>query len=189
MRAILRGGSFRFYRARKREEVLRPLADKREKKGLGDDGSGGRGKKKNPSAELPKGLDTRKEAAKTAGVGERTYDAGKPFAAKLGELCPAKPRNETGRGKKTTGAAQVVFDDNTIAAYRKLDEACKRFGIEYQTAAQACRVCKSLTPSCRQRQLRFEHHKEVAGREDKVELLEWAVESFLRASPMASDDV
>lgn len=76
--------------ARKREEVLRPLADKREKKGLGDDGSGGRGKKKNPSAELPKGLDTRKEAAKTAGVGERTYDAGKLIldAAEKGEIEP-----------------------------------------------------------------------------------------------------
>jgi triphosphoribosyl-dephospho-CoA synthetase len=49
-------------------------------------------------------------------------------------------------------------------------EACKRFGIEYQTAAQAVRVCKAIG-SCRQRQLSFEHHKEVAGRDDKAELL------------------
>ncbi len=63
--------------ARKREDVLKPLAEHREKRGKGDDGSGGRGNKKNPSAELRQGFKTSKESAKTAGVGERTYDAGK----------------------------------------------------------------------------------------------------------------
>ena len=76
--------------ARKKEAILKPLAEERETRGKGDDGSGGRGNKKNPSAELPKGLDTRKESAKTAGVGERTYDAGKLIldAKEKGEIEP-----------------------------------------------------------------------------------------------------
>jgi hypothetical protein len=40
--------------------------------------------------------------------------------AKIGELCPAKEPKETGRGKKTTSPAEVVFQPATIAAYRKL---------------------------------------------------------------------
>jgi phage N-6-adenine-methyltransferase len=40
--------------------------------------------------------------------------------AKIGELCPAKPPSETGRGKKTTSSAEVVFQPATIAAYRKI---------------------------------------------------------------------
>jgi len=40
-------------------------------------------------------------------------------------------------------------------------EACERFGIAYQTAAQAVRVCKDFE-SWRQRQLSFAHHKEVS---------------------------
>lgn len=175
MRAILRGGSFRFYRARKREEVLRPLAKENEKARKGNQLGAS-------SAKLPNltPIDTRKEAAKTAGVGERTYDAGKPLVAKLGELCPAKPPRVAGamKGKKGGNAELLPFPKPIIAAYRKLDEACKRFGIEYQTARKSIQVCRSFE-SGRRRPLSFEHHKEVAGREDKVELLEWAVESFL----------
>jgi len=55
----------------------------------------------------------------------------------------------------------------------KLAEACERFGIAYQTAAQAVRVCKAFE-SWRQRQLSFAHHREVANRPDSAELLEWA---------------
>ncbi len=58
---------------------------------------------------------------------------------------------------------EVEATGGTSKAY-----TCKLFGIEYQTAAQAVRVCKAIG-SCRQRQLSFEHHKEVAGREDKAE--------------------
>jgi hypothetical protein len=45
----------------------------------------------------------------------------------------------------------------------------KRFGIEYQTAAQAVRVCKAIGSCRRLQQLSFYHHKEVAGRDDKEE--------------------
>jgi hypothetical protein len=56
--------------ARKRESIFRPLAKENEKQSLG------RGKK--GLAKLPdlKPIDTRKEGAKIAGVGERTYDDG-----------------------------------------------------------------------------------------------------------------
>lgn len=69
---------------RKRESILRPLAKENQKQ------SEGQGKK--GSAKLPnlKPIDTRKECAKAAGVGERTYDAGKLIldAAEKGEIAP-----------------------------------------------------------------------------------------------------
>jgi 16S rRNA G966 N2-methylase RsmD len=69
--------------ARKREEILRPLAKENLKTP-----TGGRGL---TSAKLPESkpaVDTRKESAKTAHVGERTYDAGKLIldAAEKGEI-------------------------------------------------------------------------------------------------------
>jgi hypothetical protein len=51
------------------------------------------------------------------------------------------------------------------------------FGIEYQTAAQAVRVCKAIESCTRVQHLSWKHHQEIAGRDDKVELLEW-VESL-----------
>lgn len=68
--------------ARKREEILRPIADERKRSGKGEDGSGGRGNKKTLPQNCGKVSGSRhpttsKEAAKSAGVGERTYDAGK----------------------------------------------------------------------------------------------------------------
>lgn len=75
----------------------------------------------------------------------------------------------------------------------KLQEACERFGIEYQTAAQAVRVCKAFPESCgRLQQLSFGHHASVANRPDAAELLEWAAESGasvkdLRAKKTTSD--
>ncbi len=74
----------------RKQELLRPLAEAKEKSGKGEDGSGGRGNKKNPLAKMPKGLDTRREAAKEAGIGERTLDAVKLIkdAADKGEIAP-----------------------------------------------------------------------------------------------------
>jgi hypothetical protein len=63
-------------------------------------------------------------------------------------------------------------------------EACKRFGIEYQTAKNASCVCKSFNQSIRQRTLSFEHHKEVAGRDDKVELLAVTMTTECKAGEM-----
>jgi hypothetical protein len=71
--------------AMKREAILRPIAKENQKQ------SQGQGKK--GLAKLPdlKPVDTRKESAKVAGVGERTYDDGKLVlaAAKAGEITPA----------------------------------------------------------------------------------------------------
>jgi 16S rRNA G966 N2-methylase RsmD len=70
--------------ARKRESVLKPLAKENLKTSTG-------GISPQPLAKLPKAaIDTRKEAAKSAGVGERTYDAGKLIldAAEKGEIEP-----------------------------------------------------------------------------------------------------
>lgn len=55
----------------------------------------------------------------------------------------------------------------------KLQSACERFGIAYQTAVQAVRVCKAFE-SCVRTQLSYEHHRIVANRPDASELLEWA---------------
>ena len=66
--------------ARKREDVLRPIAKENLKVATGG----------LTSAKLPKSqpaIDTRKESAKTAGVGERTYDAGK-LVLKSWTSCP-----------------------------------------------------------------------------------------------------
>ena len=50
-------------------------------------------------------------------------------------------------------------------------EACKRFGIEYQTARKSVQVCRSFDSGNRLPLLGVAHHLEVAGRDDKAELL------------------
>ena len=52
-------------------------------------------------------------------------------------------------------------------------EACERFGIAYQTAAQAVRVCKAFERCVRIHLLTFTHHALVANRPDSAELLDW----------------
>lgn len=57
----------------------------------------------------------------------------------------------------------------------KLAEACERFGIAYDSAAQATRVASAFHESCLRRQdLGWHHHKEVANHKQAAELLEWA---------------
>lgn len=67
--------------ARKREEILKPQGKANQKTP-----TGGLTSAKLPKSQPP--IDTRKEAAKSAGVGERTYDAGKLVleAAESGEI-------------------------------------------------------------------------------------------------------
>ena len=92
--------------ARKREEVLRPLA----KENLSSAGkSAGKGRPKQPLAKLPNPIDTRKESAKSAGVGERTYDAGKLIldAAEKGEI---KPEVVEAVRRKETSIHRVAKD-------------------------------------------------------------------------------
>lgn len=52
--------------------------------------------------------------------------------AKIGELAPAKSPKETGRGKKTTALDTVVFNDHTIAAYRKMAKAKEKLEEYYE---------------------------------------------------------
>lgn len=66
----------------------------------------------------------------------------------------------------------------------KLDQACELFGIAKETAKQATRVCKSLESCLRRHDLSFHHHKEVAGRDDAVELLELAAEKRLTVAEL-----
>jgi hypothetical protein len=51
------------------------------------------------------------------------------------------------------------------------------FGIEYQTAKDAKVTCAAIPQRFRCPNLSYGHHQAVAGRDDKVELLEWAVET------------
>lgn len=56
----------------------------------------------------------------------------------------------------------------------KLDSTAKLFGFDYQTIANAKWVAGKIPSSRRRELLSFEHHKEVASRQDAEELLEWA---------------
>ena len=59
----------------------------------------------------------------------------------------------------------------------KHQEACERFGIAYQTAATAGKVCRAFNSCMRMQDLSFSHHELVANREDAAELLKWAAEN------------
>lgn len=69
----------------------------------------------------------------------------------------------------------------------KLAEACGRFGIAYQTAANAKTVCAKVESYLRREDLSFHHHKEVAGRDDAGELLAIAVEQSLTVSQLRDE--
>jgi hypothetical protein len=57
----------------------------------------------------------------------------------------------------------------------KLDQACERFGIAYQTAKDSAWVAAAFPErSDRSDHLEWTHHRVVAGRDDAAELLEWA---------------
>ena len=57
----------------------------------------------------------------------------------------------------------------------KLDQACDRFGIAYQTAKNAAWVATAFPErSSRKDLLDFSHHKAVANHPQASELLEWA---------------
>lgn len=73
--------------AMRKQELLRPIAVKNLSAG---GKSAGKGRPQQPSAKLPKAIDTRREAAKEAGIGERTLDAVKLIkdAADKGEIAP-----------------------------------------------------------------------------------------------------
>jgi site-specific DNA-methyltransferase (adenine-specific)/site-specific DNA-methyltransferase (cytosine-N4-specific) len=56
--------------------------------------------------------------------------------------------------------------------------ACERFGIAYDTAAQATRVAAAFPESCtRVQDLSWKHHQEVANNDHAYELLAWASET------------
>jgi hypothetical protein len=58
----------------------------------------------------------------------------------------------------------------------ELQKTADRFGIAYDTVAQAVRVCKAFPESCmRIQDLTFNHHQLVANHGQAAELLQWAV--------------
>jgi 16S rRNA G966 N2-methylase RsmD len=59
----------------------------------------------------------------------------------------------------------------------KLAEACERFGIAYDSAAQAVRVASAFESCTRVQDLGWKHHQEVANHPLAAELLEWAEET------------
>jgi 16S rRNA G966 N2-methylase RsmD len=59
----------------------------------------------------------------------------------------------------------------------KLAEACERFGIAYDTAAQAVRVAAAFKSCTRVQDLGWKHHQEVANHDQASDLLAWAVET------------
>jgi DNA modification methylase len=61
--------------------------------------------------------------------------------------------------------------------YGQLEETCKRFDLNYQTAANAKSVCDTFEFSRRRENLTFSHHAEVQGRPDADELLDWCEET------------
>ncbi len=63
-------------------------------------------------------------------------------------------------------------------------EACKRFGIEYQTAKDAKVTCAAIPQRLRCPNLSYGHHRTVAGRDDKAELLAWAMTTERKAGEM-----
>jgi transposase len=59
----------------------------------------------------------------------------------------------------------------------KLDQACERFGIAYQTAKDAAWVATRFERSDRSDLLTWTHHRVVANHPQADELLDWAAES------------
>jgi N6-adenosine-specific RNA methylase IME4 len=61
--------------------------------------------------------------------------------------------------------------------YGDLEGICKKFELNYQTAANAKSVCDAFQFSRRRENLTFAHHQEVQGRGDADELLDWCEET------------
>jgi hypothetical protein len=61
--------------------------------------------------------------------------------------------------------------------YGELEDTCKRFDLNYQTARNAMSVCEGFELSRRRDKLTFSHHQEVQGRPDADELLDWCEET------------
>jgi len=60
----------------------------------------------------------------------------------------------------------------------KMADACERFGVAYDTAAQAVRVSAAFPESCsRLQDLTWNHYQTVANHPQAAEMLEWAVAS------------
>jgi hypothetical protein len=77
--------------------------------------------------------------------------------SQLGDNCP----EAKGQARDKAG--------ESVGVSGKLQEACERFGIEYQTAKHAVTGCRAFPEKCRHRHLSFAHHKEVANRPDAAE--------------------
>ena len=59
------------------------------------------------------------------------------IVAKVGELSPATPKNQTGRGNKSASPTEGLFATATIAAYRKVAHNRERIDTYYQHAGES----------------------------------------------------
>jgi hypothetical protein len=78
-----------------------------------------------------------------------------------------EPRTKWDESKPHDASLSRYAEQRLRAINRAPEIVGKRFGIEYQTAKQAVRVCKAIGSCRRLQQLSFYHHQEVAGRDDK----------------------
>jgi hypothetical protein len=116
-------------------------------------------------------------AARSIKVYERQAEA-RMMAGKAQYPPVNSPEGTKGDARDKAGEAFGVSGETSGYLPRgKLDEACKRFGIAYDTAKQSVRVCGAIERCSRLHQLGFYHHMEVANRDDAAELLDWAVKN------------
>lgn len=71
----------------------------------------------------------------------------------------------------------IAGEDAGYLPRGRLAEACARFGIAYDTAMQAARVCRAIESCMRIQELTFNHHQVVANHPDAPALLGWAAEN------------
>ena len=69
--------------------------------------------------------------------------------------------------------------------YGDLEAVCGEFGLNYGTAIAAKSVALEYEFMRRRMNLTFAHHREVQGRDDADELLDWCAETVRRASLLA----
>ena len=71
----------------------------------------------------------------------------------------------------------LAGEDKGYLERGKLDDACERFGIAYQTAIDSAVTCRAIEQRLRRPSLSYGHHRQVANRDDAEELLDWAEEN------------
>jgi hypothetical protein len=94
---------------------------------------------------------------------------------------PSRPAYESDRRHSINfeplGGKRLRMNERPSFERLKLAYTCKLFGIEYHHLRDSARVSAAFQSEDRSSLLTWTHHREVAGREDKAELLQWAIDS------------